>query len=174
MAQIFSVMGFKKISINAQDMQLCQSQWISYIFILDPPSFPLIGPPAPSPPSQLCVRIQGSPVDRRHLPLPHPGITTIAAQYLPPTVLGSVLGRPVLTVALQSIYSWCSNRLKEKKRFRNFAEGYTTSPRYRQDMNSDLPCSETCFCCSTTLRGTSTPLSPQQYSGQRLKLSQPQ
>ena len=117
MAQILSVMRmrFKKISINAQDMQLCQSRWISYIFILDPPSFPVIGPPAPSPHSQLCVRIQGSPVDRRHLPLPHPGPTTIAAQYLLPTMLGSVLGCPILTVAQQSISFWCSNRLKEKK-----------------------------------------------------------
>ena len=118
MAQIFSVMRmrFKKISINAQDMQLCQSWWISYIFILDPPAFPLIGPPAPSPPSQLRLRIQGSPVDLGHLPLPHPGPTTTAARYLPPTMLGSALGRPVLTVAQQSISFWSSNRLKGKKK----------------------------------------------------------
>lgn len=65
-------MRFKKISINAQDMQFYKSWWISYIFILDLPSLPLISPPAPSLPSQLCVHTQGSPVDLRHLPLPPP------------------------------------------------------------------------------------------------------
>lgn len=34
--------------------------------------FPLISPPAPSLPSQLCVHTQGTPIDLRHLPLPPP------------------------------------------------------------------------------------------------------
>lgn len=43
---------------------------------------------------------QGSPGQLWHLPLPSPGITTVAARYQLSTMLGSVLGHTVLPAAL--------------------------------------------------------------------------
>lgn len=143
--------------------------FLSLIFHHSPWSVPL--PPACPVSSVSTPRAALSISDI--FPFPHPGITTIAAQYLPPTMLDSVLGCPVLTVALQSTYSWFSDRLKEKKKkFKNFAEGYISSTWYRQDMNSDLPCPETCFC---SLHCVVLPLPSARNNilDRRLKLSQP-
>ena len=86
--------------------------FLSLIFHHSPWSVPL--PPACPVSSVSTPRAALSISDI--FPFPHPGITTIAAQSLPPTMLDSVLGCPVLTVALQSTYSWFSDRLKEKKK----------------------------------------------------------
>lgn len=162
---------FKKISINAQDMQLCKSWWVSYISILDPPSLPLISPPALSLPSQLCARIQGNPVDLRPLPLPpprnHNKSSTVSAAHN----AGLCSGVPCLHSGPEK-HILLILRLKEKKKkFRNSAEGYTTRTWYRQDMSSDLPCRGTCFC---SLHWAVLPLpSAHNILDRRLKLSQP-
>ena len=107
-------------------MQLCKSWWVSYISILDPPSLPLISPPALSLPSQLCARIQGNPVDLRPLPLPpprnHNKSSTVSAAHN----AGLCSGVPCLHSGPEK-HILLILRLKEKKKkFRNSAEGYTT------------------------------------------------
>ena len=129
--------------------------------------------PAPSLPSQLCVHTQGSPVDLRHLPLPpprnHNNSSTVSATHNAGLCSGvscphSGPAKHILLVLWQI--------KRKKKKFKNFAEGYISSTWYRQDMNSDLPCPETCFC---SLHCVVLPLPSARNNilDRRLKLSQP-